>query len=162
MNIITLTLSPCIDKTTSVPDLIPEKKLRCREAVLDPGGGGINVARAIKKLGGEAKAVYPSGGCTGQLFDKLLADENIPCEIIRTRSETRENFIVVEESSGKQFRFGTPGTLLTDEEWMECIEVISRAGDVDFIVASGSLPPGVPIDIFARIAALAKKKMRGL
>lgn len=158
MNIITLTLSPCIDKTTSVADLIPEKKLRCAEPVLDPGGGGINVARAIKKLGGIAKAVYPSGGCTGQLFDKLLAEENVPCVIIPTNSETRENFIVVEESTGKQFRFGTPGTLLTENEWQQCVQAIIEEKDIDYIVASGSLPPGAPFDIFAKISAVAKRK----
>lgn len=158
MKIITLTLSPCIDKTTSVPDLIPEKKLRCREPVLNPGGGGIIVARAIKKLGGTSKAVYPSGGCTGLLFDKLLAEEQVPCIIVPTKSETRENFIVVEESTGKQFRFGTPGTFLSDEEWSNCIQTIHDEPDVEFIVASGSLPPGVPLDIFGRLSAIAKKK----
>ena len=110
MNIITLTFSPCIDKTTSVPDLIPEKKLGCRQPVLEPGGGGINVSRAISKLGGTSTAIYPSGGCTGLLFDRLLARDQIPCIIIRSENETRENFIVVEESSGNQYRFGIPGT----------------------------------------------------
>lgn len=157
MKIITLTFSPCIDKTTSVADLIPEKKLRCSEPKLDPGGGGINVARAIIKLGGTAKAVYPSGGCTGQLFDQLLEEENVPCTIIRSGNETRENFIVVEETSGNQYRFGTPGTPLTEEEWKNCVKAVEDEKDATFIVASGSLPPGVPLDVFAQLGAIAKK-----
>lgn len=158
MNIITLTFSPCIDKTTSVPDLIPEKKMRCSEPVLEPGGGGINVSRAIRKLGGKSTAIYPSGGCTGILFDRLLAQEEVPCVIIHTESETRENFIVVEDSTGKQYRFGTPGTFLSEVEWKECVKKVEQSADTGFIVASGSLPPGVPVDIFARISSIAKNK----
>jgi 6-phosphofructokinase 2 len=158
MNIITLTFSPCIDKTSTVPDLIPEKKLKCRNLHLDAGGGGINVARAIKKLGGIARAVYPSGGCTGKLFDILLSQENVPSRIVPSRSETRENFIVVEESSGEQYRFGTPGASLTEYEWRECLEMVSREDDVDFIVCSGSLPPGVPTEVFSHLTSIAAKK----
>jgi 6-phosphofructokinase 2 len=158
MKVITLTFSPCIDKTTSVADLIPEKKLRCSEPVLDAGGGGINVARALKKLGLEATAIYPSGGCTGQLFDQLLERDQVRCINISTNSETRENFIVVEEATGKQYRFGTPGTLLTEEEWKSCVDAVRQADGAEYIVASGSLPPGVPNNIFATIAAIAKEK----
>lgn len=159
MKIVTLTFSPCIDKTTSVPDLIPEKKLRCSQPIFDPGGGGINVARAIKKLGGEAMAIYPSGGCTGMLFDKLMEQEQVPSIIIRSQNETRENFIVVEESSGNQYRFGTPGTFLSEGEWKECIKAVeAEAADAEFVVASGSLPPGVPLDVFATLSSIARKQ----
>ena len=60
-NIITLTFSPRIDKSTSIKSLIPERKMTCAPPKLEPGGGGINVARAIKKLGGEATAIFASG-----------------------------------------------------------------------------------------------------
>lgn len=158
MKIITITFSPCIDKTTSVPDFIPEKKLRCSAPVLEAGGGGINVSRAISKLGGTSIAIYPSGGCTGALFDRLLAKDHVACKIVRAESETRENFIVVEESTGEQYRFGIPGTLLLEHEWQECIAKIEEEKEIDFIVASGSLPPGVPHDVYARIAAIARNK----
>jgi 6-phosphofructokinase 2 len=158
MKIITVTFSPCIDKTTSVPDFIPEKKLRCSEPVFEPGGGGINVSRAIGKLGGTSIAVYPSGGCTGALFDILLARDNVPTKVVRSQNETRENFIVVEESTGEQYRFGTPGTPLEEHEWKEIVAIIEEEVDIDFIVASGSLPPGVPLDIYAKIAVIARNK----
>lgn len=156
--IITVTFSPCIDKSTSVPSLIPEKKLKCASPKLEPGGGGINVARAITKLGGNAIAVYPAGGYTGKYFNHLLADEKIPAIIIDTKEETRENIIVLEESTNKQYRFGMPGTLLQKSEWQQILDRIEEIEAPAFIVASGSLPPGVPVDIFARIARIAKKK----
>lgn len=157
-SIVTLTFSPCIDKSTSVDHLLPEKKLRCADPKLDPGGGGVNVARAIHKLGGEALAVFPSGGYTGKHFNALLEKENIPSVIIETKNETRENIIVVDQSTGKQYRFGMPGTKLTDSEWQQCLDVIEQMTDLEFIVASGSLPPGVPMDIYARLAAISKAK----
>jgi 6-phosphofructokinase 2 len=156
--IITLTFSPCIDKTTTVPELIPEKKLRCSDPILQPGGGGINVARAIKKLGGEAVAVYPAGGYTGKYFNFLLENENVPAIIIGSKNETRENIIVVDESKNQQYRFGMPGTELAEDEWQQCLHKIERSEGVEFIVASGSLPPGVPLDIYARLAMIAKRK----
>lgn len=156
--IITITFSPCIDKSTSIPSLIPEKKLKCAAPKLEPGGGGINVARAIKKLGGKAIAVYPAGGYTGKYFNALLQQENVPVKIIESSGETRENIIVLDESTNRQYRFGMPGTGLKEKEWRQCLKVIEEIKDVEFIVASGSLPPGVPLDIFARIAVIAKKK----
>ena len=91
MKIITITFSPCIDKTTSVQDFIPEKKLRCATPVLEAGGGGINVSRALVKLGGSSIAIYPSGGCTGVLFDRLLAKDKVQAKVVRSESETRSS-----------------------------------------------------------------------
>ena len=156
--IVTITFNPCIDKSAAVPELIPEKKLSCTEPRFEPGGGGINVARAIKKLGGEATAIYPSGGYTGNFFNDLLAKENVPAIIIEIENSLRENVIVMEESSNKQFRFGFPGAKLAEQEWQQCIDAIGKINNAEFLVASGSLPEGVPDDIFARLAAISKKK----
>lgn len=156
--IVTITFNPCIDKSAAVPELIPEKKLSCTEPRFEPGGGGINVARAIKKLGGEATAIYPSGGYTGNFFNDLLAKENVPAIIIEIENSLRENVIVMEESSNKQFRFGFPGAKLAEQEWQQCIDAIGKINNVEFLVASGSLPEGVPDDIFARLATISKKK----
>jgi len=156
--IVTITFNPCIDKSATVFQLIPEKKLSCTEPRFEPGGGGINVARAIKKLGGEATAIFPSGGYTGKFFNDLLAKEKIPAIIIKIENPLRENVIVLEESSNKQFRFGFPGAKLSEQEWQQCIEAIDKISNAEFLVASGSLPEGVPDDIFARLAGIAKKK----
>jgi 6-phosphofructokinase 2 len=156
--IITITFSPCIDKSTSVPALIPEKKLKCTPPKLEPGGGGVNIARAIKKLGGEATAIFPSGGYTGKYFNHLLEKENIRVVIIETDSETRENIIVLDEADNNQYRFGMPGTALTENEWKKCLQAVEDIPDAGFIIASGSLPPGVPDDIYAALAKMAKRK----
>ncbi|HEV8285764.1 MAG TPA: 1-phosphofructokinase family hexose kinase [Chitinophagaceae bacterium] len=156
--IITITFNPSIDKTASVKKLIPEKKLYCTEPIFEPGGGGINVARAIKKLGGEAIAIYPAGGYTGQFFNHLLEKESVPAIVIEVEHPMRENVVVLEENSNNQFRFGFPGAKLNEHEWKRCLEEIEKMDDVQYIVASGSIPEGVPHDIFARLAAIAKSK----
>lgn len=156
--IITITFNPCIDKSATVKVLKPEKKLHCSEPKFEPGGGGINVARAIRKLGGEPVAIYPAGGYTGQFFNHLLEQEDVPAMIIEVEHSMRENVIVLEESSNNQFRFGFPGARLHEQEWKKCLDAISDIQDATYIVASGSIPEGVPQDIFARLAVIAKKK----
>ena len=156
--IVTITFSPCIDKSTSIKKLIPDKKLQCMAPKLEPGGGGINVARAIKKLGGEAIAIFPSGGYTGKYFNHLLEQESIHSVIIETQNETRENIIVMDESENCQYRFGMPGTHLTGDEWNKCLQAVIEINDISFIIASGSLPPGVPNNIYARLSKISKSK----
>lgn len=160
-DILTITFNPCIDKSTTVEMLKPEKKLKCTAPVFEPGGGGINVARGIKKIGGEAIAVYPSGGYSGKFLNVLLERENIPSIAIETRQHTRENMIVLEIVTNQQYRFGMPGPQLFEDEWEKCLQTIED-NHSDYIVASGSLPTGVPGDIFARISKIAKKQNRKL
>lgn len=156
--IITITLNPAIDKSTSVPVLVPEKKMKCTLPVFEPGGGGINVARAIKKLGGNATALYLAGGYTGKFFTQLLDRENIDSIIIEMANHTRENLIVLNSTANLQYRFGMPGPLVEEVEWKKLLDTLEKINGIDFIVASGSLPPGVPVDIYARIASVAKRK----
>ena len=156
--IITVSFNPAIDKSTSVPVLIAEKKLNCALPVYEPGGGGINVARAIKKLGGEAVAVYLAGGYTGKTFTQLLTGEAVESIVTETKENTRENLVVLETASNQQYRFGMPGPTISEPEWQACLKSIEKIKDVEYIVASGSLPPGIPTDIFARIAFIARKK----
>ena len=160
-DIITITFNPCIDKSTSVSALKPEKKLKCTPPVFEPGGGGLNVARAIKKLGGEAIAVYPSGGYSGKFLNILLERENIPVVNIETQQHTRENMIVLDTATNQQYRFGMPGQHLSEDEWQRCLQTIEESSS-KFIVASGSLPPGVPADTLARVAKIAKRQKRKL
>lgn len=153
--IITVTFNPTIDKSTSIDALMPEKKLRCSSPTFEPGGGGINVARAIKKLGREATAIYPSGGYSGKFLNELMNLENVPVIPVETKSHTRENLIVFDKSTSLQYRFGMPGSEVREEEWQQVLSLIENCG-AEFIIASGSLPPGMPVDIFARIAKIAQ------
>ena len=156
--IVTVTINPVVDKSTSVAGIAPEKKLRCEQPRFEPGGGGINVARAIKKLGGDALAIYTSGGYTGRFLNDLLHQEEIQTRIIETQNYTRENLIVLDTNTNQQYRFGMPGSTILEEEWKACLQSIEEENEVDYIVASGSLAPGVPTDIYAQIAAIAKRK----
>jgi 6-phosphofructokinase 2 len=155
--IVTLTLNPAIDKSTTVHTIVPDKKLRCADPKFEPGGGGVNVSRAIKKLGGDSTAIYLAGGYSGNFFEELLAVEGIESCIINTKGHTRENLIVVDESANLQYRFGMPGPEVREEEWQQCLKIIEEAPKVEFIVASGSLPKGIPIDFFAKLAMISKK-----
>lgn len=155
--IVTLTFNPCIDKSTSVPSLKPEIKLHCSPPKFEPGGGGINVARAIKKLGGEAVAIYPSGGYSGKFLDELLKDEGIVSIPVTIQGHTRENLIVLDESCNQQYRFGMPGPFLSRIEIEQCLQVLEMQ-EADFIVVSGSLPRGVPASTISRIAWFANQK----
>jgi 6-phosphofructokinase 2 len=156
--IVTITFNPAIDKSTTVPQLIPEKKLNCTRPVYEPGGGGINVARAIKRLGADATAIYLAGGASGKVFTSLLEKENIPIIPIETLGVTRENVIVKEVASNQQFRFGMPGDKVNDKEWESCLLALSQVPDVSYLVVSGSLPDGIPTDIFERLAHIAHAK----
>lgn len=157
-SIITITFNPANDKSTTVSCLVPERKMKCTAPVFEPGGGGINVARAIKKLGGEAIAIYLAGGYSGKFLTQLLENDGIPSIVIETQRHTRENMIVLDTSTNLQYRFGMPGPEINETEWRQVLSEIEKIKEAEFIVASGSLPKGVPTNIFARIADIAKSK----
>jgi 6-phosphofructokinase 2 len=155
--IVTLTLNPAIDKSTFVKAIVPDKKLRCAQPKFEPGGGGVNVSRAIKKLGGNSTAIYLAGGYSGKFYKQLLDVEAIDSCVVETEGNTRENMIVVDESANLQYRFGMPGPVVQEHEWQKCLDILEKSSGVEYIVASGSLPEGVPADFFGRLAAISKK-----
>lgn len=155
--IVTLTMNPAIDKSSSVGNVVAERKLYCTAPRFEPGGGGINVCRAIKKLGGEALALYPSGGPTGQMLQFLFDQEGLTHRPVPVKGWSRESLSVLEESTGQQYRFGMPGPELSDVEWRQCLdELLNIKPTPDYIVASGSLPPGVPPDFYAQVVRMGK------
>ena len=158
MTVVTLTINPAIDISTSTETIVATRKLRCAEARRDPGGGGVNVARVVRRLGSSVSAIYPAGGCNGQLLKRLIDDEGVKGLAVPVTAETREDFTVVERSSGQQFRFVLPGAYLAENEWQACLDLLQTNLQPNaFLVASGSLPPGVPDDFYARVARIAKK-----
>ena len=156
--IVTLTPNPAIDISTSVDRIVPTHKLRCAAQQRDPGGGGVNVARVVKRFGGDVEAILPAGGFTGQLLRRLIDDEGIPNRIVETEAETREDFSVSELSTANQYRFVLPGQPLGKTEWRNCLDVLgATTPQPKFVVGSGSLPPGVPNDFYAQAAEIARK-----
>ena len=152
--VLTLTMNSSVDVSFSVDQVRPEKKLRCSQPLFKAGGGGINVSRAIKKLGGKTFAVCASAEPKGKPLYKLLSDENIECRAFRVEGRTRENFTASEKSSQQQYRFVMPGVKMSEKEWLSALEAVAESClESDYIVATGSLPPGVPDDFYAELAS---------
>jgi len=157
-HVVTLTMNPSIDISSGVGHVVPDRKLRCGSSLRGPGGGGINVSRAIGVLGGKSYALYPAGGMFGEILDGFMEREDIAHCSIFTEGSTRENITILEESTGRQFRFGMTGPTLREEEWRQCLKVLSFLSPKPaYIVASGSLPPGVPEDFYARVADVSSQ-----
>ena len=160
-DILTLTINPAIDVSTCVERMIPIHKLRCGGTRRDPGGGGLNVARVVQRFGGDVKAMYAMGGTIGQLLRHLLDQEGVRGLPVPISGETRENFTVLEEASGQHYRFVLPGPRLTEPEWRAFLDAfasqVAREQPTRFVIASGSLPPGVPTDFYAQVARVANQ-----
>lgn len=153
--IVTLTMNPAVDVSTSTPEVAPIRKLRCSAGRRDPGGGGVNVARVVSRLGAETIAIYPAGGFVGRLLESLVEGEGVKSVVVPVAGETREDFTVLDEASGQQFRFVLPGPRLHGAEWMSCLKAFAAISErPDFVCVSGSLPPGAPDDFYARIGEI--------
>jgi 6-phosphofructokinase 2 len=158
-DILTVTMNPALDVSTSTDRVSDTHKLRCTAAILHPGGGGINVARVLHRLGGDCLALYPAGGANGQRLQQLIDQEQVRSHCVAVAGETRESFSVHEHASGRDFRFVLPGPELAAGEWQACLRhVADLQAPPAYLVASGSLPPGVPADFHARLARLAKER----
>ncbi len=157
-DILTITINPALDKSTHVERVLPEKKLRCDEPTYEPGGGGVNVSRAIHKLGGTSCAWLLAGGPAGEKLCELLGGEGVDYWAGKTKSWTRENLMVMEDRTGDQFRFGMPGPQIEENEWQQVLDRLGKLEQVPkYVVASGSLAPGVPDDFYCQMAVIAHK-----
>ena len=147
--VITITMNPTVDVTTATTKVEQGRKLRCGEPRFDPGGGGINVARMVRELGGDAVAFFPCGGSSGETLKALCAREKLQVEAMPIEGRTRESLKVFEESSEGTFRFLLPGPHITDNEREAALERIDvLANGSGFVVLSGSLPPGLAPDFY--------------
>ncbi len=158
-SVVTITINPALDLSTSVDHVVPVHKLRCAPPRRDPGGGGINVARVVARLGSDVTAIYPVGGITGQLLQRLVEEEGVRGKTFDAEQETRLSFTVLEGESGNEYRFVLPGPSLGDAEWRRALEELEGLpGNSGLLVASGSLPAGVPGDFYAMAARAAKER----
>lgn len=145
--ILTVTLNPALDVSAAVDRVIPGPKLRLDAPVSEPGGGGINVARAAAKLGGRPHALAALGGATGQRLAALMAGSGVDLIAFDLPGETRENLAVTDRSTGEQYRLQRPGP-----DWTPALEqeiaarIVAEAeaiGAGTIVVLSGSQPPGM-------------------
>jgi len=154
--VLTVTMNPTVDITTTAAHVERGKKVRCGEPRFDPGGGGINVARMVGELGGNALAFFPCGGAPGDMLLDLCAREKVRTETMPMEGRTRECLKVFEKSSEGTYRFILPGPRLSDGDREQALERIEKlAGSADFVVLSGSLPPGSGSDFYRKAAERA-------
>ena len=150
--IVTLTMNPAIDTSVTVEHIVPGHKMRCLKTRRDPGGGGINVARTLKRFGAEPLAIFPMGGPSGHMLVHLVAAEGVRHQSFVIEHDCRANFTANEIDTKAQFRFVLPGPTLNEEEWNAGLGLMTQAASSGYAVASGSLPRGVPDDFYARLA----------
>jgi 6-phosphofructokinase 2 len=155
--LVTLTLNPALDIACTAARVVHTHKLRTRDDHLDPGGGGINVSRVLRELGGDTLAVMMGGGVTGALIEEMLDEAGVPHLNIPIRGRTRICFNVYEDCSGLEYRFVQEGPDVTDADWHRMLEVLETIPG-DWLIASGSLEHGMPEDIYARVARAACRR----
>ncbi len=156
--ILTVTLNPAVDISADVDQLLPDRKLRCRAPHIDPGGGGVNVSRAIKILGGETTAFAAVGGPTGELLMRLLSEEGVKLVDFSIYGITRQSFSVLEAKTAKQYRFVLPGPEWSADMGSAAMKTIcEEAANQDYIVISGSFPPGLPDDYAVLLVTALQK-----
>ncbi len=155
--ILTIGLNPALDSASDVAHVVPDQKLRCTNPSLEPGGGGVNVSRAIAKLGGESHGFVALGGATGDILAALLTEAGINLSRFNGPGMTRQSTAIFETSTGRQFRFGQPGPAWLAAEATRAMAHIEALLQPDMlVVATGSLPPGVPDDFYVRLGQRVK------
>jgi len=156
--ILTVTLNPALDVTTAAARVVPDIKLRCDAPRFDPGGGGINVSRAIRAMGGDSTALVALGGATGQRVAELMAATGIALQALPAPGETRQSLTVDDRTIRQQYRFVMPGPEWSPADVEAALEAAAGAvAPAALVVLSGSNPPGVP----AGFAAMLADRLRG-
>ncbi len=147
--IITVTLNAAIDKTLEVPSFTPGRRHRTVDQTTMPGGKGVNIARAIKRLGQPVIATGLAGGPTGARIIEALNDESILNDFVRIADESRTNTAVLDPTTGLQTEINERGPAVTSRE-MELFreKLLYLAQGASICVFAGSLPRGVEPDIY--------------
>ena len=154
-DIVTITINPALDKSTRFRGLVPEQKIRCESPRYDAGGGGINVSKAISRLGGESLCVFTSGGPIGEILEKLIEKESIEYKTIATQNWTRESFVAVDDNTNAQYRFGFSGDSISNTEKETIFKTIIDLKP-KYLVLSGSLNEGLLADFYQIIIEKVK------
>lgn len=156
--IVTLTMNPLVEKDTSVASIRPNTKLRCASPTYQAGGGGINVSRALNKLGEKSLCIYLAGGYRGDHLRQLVANAGIAQEVISVEGRTRDYLSVTDTITNLQYRFGVPGPHVKEKEWEHVLKLLEEhIQKGDYLVVSGKLPPGVPPNFYVMVSKITEK-----
>jgi 6-phosphofructokinase 2 len=153
MTVLTITLNPSIDVSTSVSRLEPVIKMRCASERRDPGGGGLNVARVLNRMKLDVVAFHTAAGALGAMLSDLVAVEGLKAQAVQVSGVTRENFHVTDEAGGDEYRFVLPGSPLSEQDRQGILQRIGDIGEAfAWVVISGSLPQGAEPSFMREIA----------
>jgi 6-phosphofructokinase 2 len=156
--IATVTLNPSLDKTVTVEDLVIDEANRWTSLRRDPGGKGINVSRVVHELGGETIAYGFIGGIDGETLKHLLNQQRVTFDFTPIKGEIRSNFIITDLKTHCQTRIDAPGPHILSNELKKLTQKLTHIKPKpDFLVFAGSVPPGVPADIYRQLIEKAKK-----
>jgi 6-phosphofructokinase 2 len=157
--IATVTFNPSLDKAVTVDGLVVDEANRWNSFRRDPGGKGINVSRVIHELGGETIAYGFIGGIDGEILKQLLEQQGVPFDFTAIKGEIRSNFIITDLRTNRQTRIDAPGPAIAQDELEKLVAKIKNIKPKpDFIVFAGSVPPGVPDDIYRKLIKDIKKQ----
>lgn len=157
IDVVTLTLNPALDATAEVDELLPYRKLRGQLVAREPGGGGVNVARVLHRFGVATRAVFPAGGLVGASLVAALAQEGVPMEAVDSFTPTRESITVWVRSTSEHYRILVPGASLAEGVRDACLAALAAAPSPQYVVLSGSLPPGVSASVVTDVATVARE-----
>jgi len=156
--IITVTLNAALDKTLEVPNFTPGRRHRTVDQKTMPGGKGVNIARAIKRLGQPVIATGLAGGATGSRIVEALNDEAILNSFVRIREESRTNTAVLDPTTGLHTEINERGPSVSPRELELCKEkLMYLARGASICVFAGSLPRGVEPDVYASLIRSVRK-----
>jgi len=157
--IFTVTLNPAADYTLTVPDFRAGEVNRATEVRFDPGGKGINVSKALQTMGMPTVAMGLLGGSAGDAIESALKEMGIQTDFVRIAGNTRTNTKVIDPEKGETTDLNTPGPDVTAEEletFKQKLKSVVHGGDT--VVFSGSLPAGVPGDIYKELIRMCRSK----
>ncbi|MGF7034037.1 1-phosphofructokinase [Paenibacillus mucilaginosus] len=156
--VLTVTLNPSIDKTIVLPELRVGSLNRTSEVRLDPGGKGINVARLLHEFGVGVTAAGWSGGAEGEALMGYLKRDGIAASFTPVQGRTRTNLKIVDSSKELTTEINEAGAVVTEAELAAFIRDFTLLlENVSYLILGGSIPPGVPDTIYARLAGIARE-----
>jgi 6-phosphofructokinase 2 len=155
--LITLTLNPALDLAADADAVVPTHKVRMHHEHADPGGGGVNVARVLHELGGDAVAILAVGGASGRVLVEMLTDAGTRLHAVQVEGLTRVSLNVHDRTSGLEYRFVPEGPALSPAEFRACLAAVEQESG-EWLIASGSLPNGVPHNAYAEVARIARRR----
>ena len=156
--ILTVTLNTSIDKLYLMDAIRPETVMRVKEVHNTAGGKGLNVSRAAAKLGEPVTAMGFTGGFNGQYLESLIASPLVRCAFTRVAGETRSCINCWDLSNGRSTEYLEPGEPVETADVAHFMnDFLAELPGADVVTISGSMPSGVPEDLYCELIRRCRK-----